>query len=209
MGDSAVLTLRPGTDGWTATADRLREARREGSSQVLLIDASSGLRVDERTASKEAGKALRALHALAIPAIAAVDGTTDASGLALALACSHVSAGKDLTVTLDGTGALLALGVPWLLVDRLGAARAHALLLGPRPLTAARLAAAGLVEPSPAPRSDPLAAARVVAERLAADPGASALLRSLRAAQRSTAAQSADFDRALIALLEEGDHDVR
>ena len=129
------------------------------------------------------------LAALDGPAVCSLSGAGDATLLAAALHCYYAAADAGLTVDCSSAALALELALPWWL-DRAGAA---SLLFGSQPVTAERLAGAGIVDLD----GDAVAAA----ERLAADSGVRLLARSLRAARRSNAAQSADYDRELLALL--------
>jgi hypothetical protein len=124
---------------------------------------------------------LRRLRALDAPVVAEVSGEGDEAALALVLAATLAFGPADWTVRIEPRRAL-ELGLAWPL-QRRGLER---LLFAEQPVSL------------PLCEGD----ARVAAERLAADPAARLLVRSLRAAARSTAAQSAEFDRELAALLE-------
>ena len=80
-----------------------------------------------------------------------------------------------------------------------GTAQAKAILFGSQPVTGQRLAASGALAVS----ADPEEAAVEAASRLAANPGAHLLVRSLRAAARSAPAQAAAYDSELLQLLGE------
>jgi enoyl-CoA hydratase/carnithine racemase len=155
-----------------------------------LRDGAVLLEIDG-TLPGDPARGLARLAALDVPVVGALSGAGDASLLAAALSCAYAAAAPSLTVDCGCPRTVLALGLglPRLLAQR-GAA---SLLFGPQPLSAERLAAAGLVS---------LAGdARAIAQRLAGDPGAALLVRSLKAAARSSAAQAAAYDRELLELL--------
>jgi enoyl-CoA hydratase/carnithine racemase len=157
---------------------------------VLLILATGDLPGDPL-------RGVRRLDALDVPVVVSLDGAGGAGMLALALAGVAV-AGTSLTVDASGVRQLLELGIPRRLVHAVGPLAARALLLGPQPLITEKLARAGVVEPADRPKD----AARTHAARLAGDPRARLLVRSIRAASRSTPTQAAAFDRELLALLD-------
>lgn len=132
---------------------------------------------------------LRRLGTLDIPIVTALSGAGGPELLAAALRSSVAIADPGLTVDVSDARAVLTLGIPWLL-ERRGAG---ALLFAPGPLDAASLGAAGITTRG--------LSAQAVATTLAADSAKRLLVRSLRAAARSTAAQSAAYDAELSALL--------
>lgn len=162
-------------ESWDDVPRRLDEG-------VLLLEIEGSLPGD-------APAGLTRLAALEAPAVCSLSGAGDATLIAAALRCCYAAAGPSLAVDCSSAALALELALPWGL-ERAGAA---SLLFGSQPVTGERLAAAGIVDLG----GDALAAA----ERLSIDSGARLLVRSLRAARRSNAAQSADYDRELLALL--------
>jgi enoyl-CoA hydratase/carnithine racemase len=129
----------------------------------------------------DAVSGLRRLSALDVPVVASLAGSGDATLLAAALHASYAVAAPELRIECAPRD-VLALGITWRL-ERMGA---RSLLFGPQPLDAARLERAGIVEVG--------GDAEAAAERLATDPATALLVRSLRAAARSSAAESRAFD---------------
>lgn len=143
-------------------------------------------------------RGLARLAALEVPVVTALAGAGDATLLAAATISAVALAAPSLTVDCSSRRQVLELGLPWALLQR----GAQALLFAAQPLGAARLAAAGLVETRIAGAGgDGVSDASAAARRLAQDPGAALLVRSLRAAARSSAAQAAAYDRELRELL--------
>jgi enoyl-CoA hydratase/carnithine racemase len=180
--------------GWDAAGERLRELRK-APPVAVLVRATNGLRVHaaDRSAARAALDRLAVLPHLTV---AALDGPADEAALALALACDHAVAGSDLSVGCSAAG-LLELGVASGLAARAGELAAHRLLLRGDALDVAALAGVQLVTTA----ADPAAAGAAACARAAADPAWALVLRALRAARRSTAAQAADYERELVALL--------
>jgi hypothetical protein len=148
---------------------------------ALLLEINGSLPGD-------AAAGIGRLAALDAPAVCLLAGSGDATLLAAALACSYATADPSLEIDCSSAAKVLELApLAWRL-ERAGLAN---VLFGPQPVSAARLGA--LVEVG----GDAAAAA----DRLASDPSARLLLRSLHAARRSSAAESADYDRELLALL--------
>jgi hypothetical protein len=136
----------------------------------------------------DAAAGLGRLAALDAPAVCSLRGSGDATMLAAALACSYAAADAALEIDCSAASLVLELApLAWRL-ERAGLA---GVLFGPQPVTAARLG--GL--------ADVGGDAEAAAERLASDPAARLLVRSLNAARRSSAAGSMDYDRELLALL--------
>jgi len=159
--------------------DEVPRGLRDGAVLIEIDGALAG----------DAARGLIRLAALDVPVVGSLAGAGDATLLATALTCAYTTATAALTVDCSSARTVLELGLPWMLLQR----GATSLLFAPQPLTAARLAGAGLVEQD--------GDARAAAERLADDPGAALLVRSLRAAARSSAAQAAAYDRELLELL--------
>jgi hypothetical protein len=148
---------------------------------ALLLDIHGSL-------PGNAAAGLGRLAALDAPAVCSLSGSGDATLLATALACSYATADEALEIDCSAAALVLELApLAWRL-ERTGLA---SLLFGAQPVGAARLG--GLVDVG--------GDAEAAAKRLASDPAARLLVRSLKAARRSTAAQSADYDRELLALL--------
>jgi hypothetical protein len=162
-------------ESWDDVPRRLDEG-------VLLLEIDGALPGD-------APAGLQRLAGLDAPAVCSLSGSGDASLIAAALRCCYAAAGPSLAVDCSSAALVLELGLTWSL-ERAGAA---SLLFASQPVTGERLGAAGIVDLG----GDAAAAAK----RLAADAGLRLLVRSLRAARRSNAAQSADYDRELLALL--------
>ena len=188
----AVTRIDLPETGWDRLGEQLRELRK--APAPVLVAATGGLRVPrgERSAARAAIDRLAALPQLTV---AALDGACDEAALALALACDHAAAGPALAVTCSPAG-LLELGVAGGLVARAGDLAAHRLLLGATALDAEALARVQLV----ALAADPHAAGEATCAQ-GADAAWPLVLRALRAARRSTAAQAADYERELAALL--------
>lgn len=139
------------------------------------------------------------LAALDAPVVASLAGHGSAAALALALAASCAFASESFSLDCSEPRDVLELGLGGRLVAAVGMAQAKAILFGPQPVAAARLEARGALTVS----TDPEASAVEAASRLAADPDAALLVRSLRAAARSTPAQAAAYDSELLQLLGE------
>jgi hypothetical protein len=152
------------------------------------LDEGALLLVIEGSLPGDAAAGLGRLAALDAPAVCSLSGSGDATLLAAALACSYATADAALEIDCSSAALVLELApLAWRL-ERAGAA---GLLFGPQPVKAPRLA--GLVDIG--------GDAETAAKRLASDPAARHLVRSLKAARRSSAAESADYDRELLALL--------
>jgi len=142
---------------------------------------------------------LSRLAALDAPIVASLAGHGSAAALALALAAAYAVASESFSMDCSEPREVLELGLGGRLVAAVGMAQAKAILFGPQPVTAERLAASGALAVS----ADREEAAVEAASRLAANPGAHLLVRSLRAAARSTPAQAAAYDGELLQLLGE------
>jgi enoyl-CoA hydratase len=128
-------------------------------------------------------EAILAIHRLAMPTVAAVNGPAVGAGLNLALACDVRLAGPGATfgATFTRIGLHPGGGATWFLVRELGASRALTALLTGESLDAATAASLGLAEPC----DDALAASLELAERFAAtDP---ALARDVKRSVRLAA----------------------
>jgi enoyl-CoA hydratase/carnithine racemase len=159
------------------TAERLRAAR---DATAVLLDATTGLRQADDAF-------LRRLDGLSVPTVAIVGGSCDASALAVLAGVSLGFVTDDVTVSVDAA-TILALGLTSSLPAAVGGAHARALLLGGGPIDAEALRATGLARPGDAEQA---------ARRLAEDPAAGLLLRSMRVAARSTAEQARHYDTEL------------
>jgi len=201
--------------GWADLQDRIGEAARS-DARVLLLTGAGGafcagadlgdfpaLQRDEvaRTAFRCSMRgAIDALHDLAIPTVAAVEGPCYGAGVALAIAC-------DLRIARPGarfaiTPAKIGIAYPQedihRLVGLIGPGQAARLLFTAEAIDAEEAAAIGLVE-----RVEPQGGAETVAAAIAAHPRDSlaALKRGIRLAaegERTDAEQDRRFD-ALIA----------
>jgi 2-(1,2-epoxy-1,2-dihydrophenyl)acetyl-CoA isomerase len=111
----------------------------------------------------------RAFMQLRMPTIAAVNGVAAGAGASLAMACDIAIAGPQASFVqaFSKIGLIPDAGGSWLLVERLGLARAMALALTGDKLPAAQAKAWGLIWDV---ADDPLAAALEMAERLATMP---------------------------------------
>ena len=111
----------------------------------------------------------RALMALRMPVIAAVNGVAAGAGASLAMACDMAIAAPtaNFVQAFSKIGLIPDAGGSWLLVERLGLARAMGLALTGDKLPAAQAKEWGLVWDV---ADDPLAAALALAERLAVMP---------------------------------------
>jgi enoyl-CoA hydratase/carnithine racemase len=132
------------------------------------------------------------------PVILAGAGTLDAGGVALCCACASVQLHTEARVGAIDPEVALRLGLAGRLTERLGAAGASRILLGPDQTEA--VFDLGLARAS----ADPLGDARALAERLD-DPAGRLLTRSLAFAARSTTAQAAAYDAELLAVLDQRD----
>lgn len=111
----------------------------------------------------------RRLMALKVPVVVAVNGVAAGAGASLAMACDIAVAAKSASFVqaFSKIGLIPDAGGSWLLVERLGLARAMALAMTGDKLGAEQAHAWGLVW---AVADDPLADALALAERLAAMP---------------------------------------
>jgi len=111
----------------------------------------------------------RALMAARLPTIAAVNGVAAGAGASLAMACDMAIAAPNASFVqaFSKIGLIPDAGGSWLLVERLGLARAMGLALTGDKLPAEQAKAWGLVWDV---ADDPLAAALALAERLAVMP---------------------------------------
>jgi enoyl-CoA hydratase/carnithine racemase len=199
--DAATAELRRATDGPAllldgtgalgATPGATGPAGRTGG------DAATTGAAGTTGTTGAAAAALARVRRLRVPTFVALDGARGAVALAAALACDHAVAGPGTRIAVADAATLLRLRIPAALVARAGDLHAHRLLLSADPLDAEALGRAGLALPA----TDPLAAAREAADRATSDPHAALLRRSLSAATRSTAAQAADYEAELVALL--------
>jgi len=158
--------------------DEVPRSLREGA---VLLEINGELQGD-------AGRGLARLAALEVPVVSALSGEGDATLLAVALVSAYCTASPSLRVDCNSVRLLLELGLPWRTLQR----GCQSLLFAGR-LPGEQLAARGFVQLS----TD----AREVAERLASDSASALLVRSLRSAARSDAAQAAAYDRELLKLL--------
>lgn len=165
--------LRLSVPDWTEASAALRST----TAAVVLVDA------DSVTYGDGTSKFLRRLES--VPSVAIVSGACDASALALLATVSLGFVTDDVTVTV-AADTVLALGLTSTLPAAIGLAPARGLLFG------GTLDATALRDSRLTQVGDPLKAA----ERLA-QPGNALLVRSLRIAARSTAAQARDYDTEL------------
>jgi 2-(1,2-epoxy-1,2-dihydrophenyl)acetyl-CoA isomerase len=112
---------------------------------------------------------VRRLQALRVPTIAAVNGVAAGAGASLAMTCDIAIAapGASFIQAFSKIGLIPDAGGSWFLVERLGLARAMALSLTGDKLPAAQAREWGMIWDV---AEDPLAAALVMAERLAVMP---------------------------------------
>jgi enoyl-CoA hydratase/carnithine racemase len=156
-----------------------------------LSDGAVLIALGEGKVTGDAVTGIRRLRELQVPAVAALSGACGPADLAAALACSIAYADLTVSFELRDTAGLLELGIPWELQRR----GAGWLLFAPAPLSSAALVSAGLaLTGSPAD-------SHLAAQRLAADADNGLLVRSLRAAVRSSAGQSAIYDAELASLV--------
>lgn len=111
----------------------------------------------------------RALMALRMPTIAAVNGVAAGAGASLAMACDIAIAapGASFVQAFSKIGLIPDAGGSWLLVERLGLARAMALAMTGDKLPAAQAKEWGMIWDV---ADDPLAAAQALAQKLAVMP---------------------------------------
>jgi len=158
----AVVVVSAKADGFVAGAD-LRA--------LLSVDsAETGLRL-----AREAQAALRRLSEFRLPVVAAIHGRCLGAGLELALACHARVASDDPTTQLGlpevELGLLPGAGGTQRLPRLIGVADAIELIVGGKPVDAARARRLGLVDevcPAPLVRSVAIALAHTLAERRAA-----------------------------------------
>jgi enoyl-CoA hydratase/carnithine racemase len=184
--------------------DKLKSLRRDksydGGPVVLDVTAERDRGTPGRTSPQfvregvprslaPAAQSLAAFDRFPGPIILAASGPLDATALALCCACAVAYVDPGATLGEIDAATALVLGLAGRLTERLGPGAAANILLENGDLSELAVAV-----------PDPLAAARATAARLAAPDGA-LLPRSLAFAARSTPAQSAEYDRELLALL--------
>jgi len=162
-------------------------------------EAGAVLVVIDGTLPGKPAAGLNRLAALDAPVVASLEGHGDAAALALALASSYAVASESFVADCSDPRDVIERGLAGRLVAAVGTAQAKAILFGPQPVDAARLAAVGVLTV----HASPAEAAGEAAARLAANPATRLLVRSLRAAARSTPAQAAEYDSELLKLLGE------
>lgn len=143
-GDLSERDLRPGDD--------------------LVERASPGPLVEQ-----EVNTTVRQLQALRMPTLAAVNGVAAGAGVSLVLGCDIALAapGASFIQAFSKIGLIPDAGGSWLLVERLGLARALALAMTGQKLGAAQAKDWGMIWDV---MDDPLAATLVLADQLAAMP---------------------------------------
>jgi len=111
----------------------------------------------------------RRLQSLGLPTVVAINGVAAGAGASIAMACDIAVAapGASFVQAFSKIGLIPDAGGSWLLVERLGLARAMALAMTGDKLTAEQALAWGLIWQL---ADEPVAAARALAERLAAMP---------------------------------------
>jgi enoyl-CoA hydratase/carnithine racemase len=162
-------------------------------------DAGAVLVVLDGTLPGKPASGLSRLVALDAPIVASLQGRGSSTALALALASSYAVASQTFGVDCSDPRDVIEAGLAGRLVAALGTAQAKAIIFGPQPVDATRLAACGVLTIHGTPEE----AAAEAATRLAANPATGLLVRSLRAAARSTPAQAAEYDSELLKLLGE------
>jgi hypothetical protein len=150
------------------------------SADVVIVEALGV------TYGEGAWDFLRRLESLPLPTAGVVGGRCDASALAVLATVSLGFSTDDALVSVDAD-TVLALGLTSALPAAIGLAPARGLLFG-GDVNATALRRSGLAR-----SGDPAAAAA----RLAADPAAALLVRSLRVAARSSVAQARQYDAEL------------
>ncbi len=159
---TVVITSGAASDPPESVADRTRrlldpalaDARR-GRVCAVVIDVESdawdwqwdgGALSSREVAAQHHDLVVRVLSAT-VPVVVRLDGTVSGLGLALALACDlrFATGSARLRVGAAGSPDGVLTGVPWLLRDRLGSARALELLLTGRELDAEESRSTGLV----------------------------------------------------------------
>ncbi|PWV63105.1 enoyl-CoA hydratase-related protein [Plasticicumulans acidivorans] len=142
----------------------LRQLQATPARVLLLIAAGEAFCAgqDYAEAEHEAGGALtdlgrliddgynplvRALHALELPVVAAVNGLAAGAGASLALACDIVIAGQSAEFVFDGSalGLIPEAGATWVLPRLIGMARATALVMLAEPVSAVQAADWGMI----------------------------------------------------------------
>jgi hypothetical protein len=204
------LTLSP------ALADELKSLRRTDAGSPVVINATEerDRGTPERTSPQfvregvplsfdVAKPVLAEVDRLSGPVILATDRPFEAATLALCCACTIAYVRGDAELGAVDPAAALELNLAGRLTKRLGPGAAAQILLG----TPVRDQPSVLGSPEgdqgqrvATVTTDPLAAARATAARLA-EPAGALLARSLAFAARSTPAQAAAYDRELLALL--------
>jgi 2-(1,2-epoxy-1,2-dihydrophenyl)acetyl-CoA isomerase len=139
---------------------------------------------------------VRRLQALRVPTIAAVNGVAAGAGASLAMTCDIAIAapGASFIQAFSKIGLIPDAGGSWFLVERLGLARAMALAMTGDKLPAAQAREWGMIWDV---ADDPLAAALVMAEKLAVMPTRAlvATRQLLRDASTRTLQQQLDAER--------------
>ena len=139
---------------------------------------------------------VRRLQALRVPTIAAVNGVAAGAGASLAMTCDIAIAapGASFIQAFSKIGLIPDAGGSWFLVERLGLARAMALAMTGDKLPAAQAREWGMIWDV---ADDPLAAALVMAEKLAVMPTQAlvATRQLLRDASTRTLQQQLDAER--------------
>jgi enoyl-CoA hydratase/carnithine racemase len=153
----------------------------------------------EVTALLRSGHALiRLLIESPKPVVAAVAGSAAGGGAGLALACDAVlmADSAKLVLPFDRIGLVPDYGLAYTLARRMGAARAHLLMLSPEPVTAASALACGLAD-RVAPDAELAQTAIAWASSLARQsPLATAWLKKLALAQLPPLQQTLDIELA-------------
>jgi enoyl-CoA hydratase/carnithine racemase len=169
-------------------------------TEILRIESWDDVpRATDATLPGKAAAGLNRLAALDAPVVASLEGHGGAAALALALASSYAVASEQFAADCADPPDVLEVGLAARLVAAVGTTQAKAILFGPQPAEALRLAACGVLTV----HASPAEAAGEAAARLAANPATRLLVRSLRAAARSTPAQAAGYDSELLKLLGE------
>jgi 2-(1,2-epoxy-1,2-dihydrophenyl)acetyl-CoA isomerase len=151
---------------------------------------------------------VRALRALPIPTVAAIEGPAVGAGMGLALACDlHVlAASAQLVPGYLRIGASPDGGVSWLLSRAVGSTRAASILLQGRPLDAERCVALGLADAVVADGEALDAAVALAASVAGAAPRALVAMRGLtERAGANTLSEHLDLERATVIDLWGGD----
>lgn len=154
---------------------------------------------DEVTALLRSGHALiRLLIESPKPVVAAVAGSAAGGGAGLALACDAVLMGSNarLVLPFDRIGLVPDYGLAYTLARRIGASRAHLLMLRPEPVSAAAALASGLADqvvPAEELETTALAWASQIASQ---SPLANAWLKKLALAQSPALQATLDIELA-------------